>query len=454
MAEALDSIGEPGKRIYSVSELNETARGILEESFEDVWIQGEISNFRAHSSGHHYFSLKDSRCQIAAVMFRGRNRGLRFRPEDGLLVLIRGRVTVYEPRGTYQVIVEGMEPRGVGALQLAFEQLKARLNAEGLFDPARKRPLPILPRRIGLITSPSGAAVRDLLQVLRRRYANLHITIFPTAVQGKTAAPEIAAALVEMNRMGFHDVLILARGGGSLEDLWPFNEEVVARAIAASRIPVISAVGHEIDFTIADFVADLRAPTPSAAAEMVIETKAALEERISFLTAGLRNSVRLLFSQLRTRVEILSRSRSFRLVENRLGVAQQRVDDAVQRLRYSWRDRRHRLRERLQNSRAGLSAGLRMAEWERCKRRWESARGAVQLQIQAMVSRLRSAHREYLGRLESLSPLAVLQRGYAICRDSRTGIILRNAADTEPGKSLAIRLHQGGLDCQVKEVKS
>ncbi len=454
MAEALGSIGEPGKRIYSVSELNETARGILEESFEEVWIQGEISNFRAHSSGHHYFSLKDSRCQIAAVMFRGRNRGLRFRPEDGLLVLIRGRVTVYEPRGTYQVIVEGMEPRGVGALQLAFEQLKARLNAEGLFDPARKRPLPILPRRIGLITSPSGAAVRDLLQVLRRRYANLHITIFPTAVQGKTAAPEIAAALAEMNRMGFHDVLILARGGGSLEDLWPFNEEVVARAIAASRIPVISAVGHEIDFTIADFVADLRAPTPSAAAEMVIETKAALEERISFLTAGLRNSVRLLFSQLRTRVEILSRSRSFRLVENRLGVAQQRVDDAVQRLRYSWRDRRHRLRERLQNSRAGLSAGLRMAQWERCKRRWESARGAVQLQIQAMVSRLRSAHREYLGRLESLSPLAVLRRGYAICRDSRTGMILRNAADTEPGKSLAIRLHQGGLDCQVKEVKS
>ncbi|MEE8112041.1 MAG: exodeoxyribonuclease VII large subunit [Acidobacteriota bacterium] len=454
MAEALGSIGEPGKRIYSVSELNETARGILEESFEEVWIQGEISNFRDHSSGHHYFSLKDSRCQIAAVMFRGRNRGLRFRPEDGLLVLIRGRVTVYEPRGTYQVIVEGMEPRGVGALQLAFEQLKARLNAEGLFDPARKRPLPILPRRIGLITSPSGAAVRDLLQVLRRRYANLHITIFPTAVQGKTAAPEIAAALAEMNRMGFHDVLILARGGGSLEDLWPFNEEVVARAIAASRIPVISAVGHEIDFTIADFVADLRAPTPSAAAEMVIETKAALEERISFLTAGLRNSVRLLFSQLRTRVEILSRSRSFRLVENRLGVAQQRVDDAVQRLRYSWRDRRHRLRERLQNSRAGLSAGLRMAEWERCKRRWESARGAVQLQIQAMVSRLRSAHREYLGRLESLSPLAVLRRGYAICRDSRTGMILRNAADTEPGKSLAIRLHQGGLDCQVKEVKS
>ena len=454
MAEALGSIGEPGRRIYSVSELNETARGILEESFEDVWIQGEISNFRAHSSGHHYFSLKDSRCQIAAVMFRGRNRGLRFRPEDGLMVLIRGRVTVYEPRGTYQVIVEGMEPRGVGALQLAFEQLKARLNAEGLFDPARKRPLPILPRRIGLITSPSGAAVRDLLQVLRRRYANLHITIFPTAVQGKTAAPEIAAALVEMNRMGFHDVLILARGGGSLEDLWPFNEEVVARAIAASRIPVISAVGHEIDFTIADFVADLRAPTPSAAAEMVIQTKAALEERISFLTAGLRNSVRLLFSQLRTRVEILSRSRSFRLVENRLGVAQQRVDDAVQRLRYSWRDRRHRLRERLQNSRAGLSAGLRMAEWERSKRRWESARGAVQLQIQAMVSRLRSAHREYLGRLESLSPLAVLRRGYAICRDSRTGMILRNAADTEPGKSLAIRLHQGGLDCQVKEVKS
>lgn len=260
-------------KIYQVSELTREIRNVLEERFPEVWVEGEISNFRPAGSGHFYFSLKDDQSQIRVVMFRGAQSGLRFRPENGLAVLCYGRLTVYEPRGEYQVIIEHMEPKGIGARELAFEQLKKKLEGEGLFDPSRKRPIPYLPRRVGIVTSPTGAVIRDMIHVLTRRFPNIRVLLNPVVVQGEGAAGEIAQAITEMNERDDVDVLIVGRGGGSIEDLWAFNEEVVARAIGVSRIPVISAVGHETDFTIADFVADLRAPTPSAAAELAVPVK-------------------------------------------------------------------------------------------------------------------------------------------------------------------------------------
>ncbi|HXH07731.1 MAG TPA: exodeoxyribonuclease VII large subunit, partial [Vicinamibacterales bacterium] len=261
------------RRIYTVAELTREIGELLERRYVDVWVEGEISNCRAWNTGHLYFTLKDETAQIRAVMFRSAVRYLRFRPEDGLHVVARGRIAVYDPKGEYQLVCEHLEPQGYGARQVAFEQLKRRLQAEGLFEAARKRPLPALPRRIGIVTSLDGAAIRDILKVLRRRYPNLHVVIRPTRVQGDGAAADIARAIADMGRFGGADVIIVGRGGGSVEDLWAFNEEVVARAIAGAPVPVISAVGHEVDVTIADFVADVRAPTPSAAAEMVVARK-------------------------------------------------------------------------------------------------------------------------------------------------------------------------------------
>src|SRR6478736_1433760 len=265
--------GGVGRTVFSVSELNATIRNLLENELQTVWVEGEISNGRVWNTGHMYFTLKDSASQIKAVMFRSALRYLKFKPEDGLKVVARGKVSGYDPKGEYQIICDHIEPKGLGALQQAFEQLKKRLAAEGLFDPARKRPLPALPRRIGLVTSIDGAALRDMIRVLRRRYPNAHLVISPTRVQGEGAGREIAHAIRKVERIDAVDVIIVARGGGSLEDLWAFNEEVLARAIVASPVPVISGVGHETDFTIADFVADLRAPTPSAAAELVVGRK-------------------------------------------------------------------------------------------------------------------------------------------------------------------------------------
>src|SRR2546428_3344102 len=273
--------GPPPRMLYTVSALTALLRVHIESAFSDVWVEGEVSNLRIPTSGHAYFTLKDASSQIRAVLFRSVGRSQRFALQDGLQLVCRGRLTVYEPRGDYQVIVEYAEPKGVGALQLAFEQLKARLAAEGLFDQARKRPLPFLPRRIGVVTSPTGAAIRDIVQVAHKRDPGVTIVLDPVAVQGESAAGEIARAIEELNEMGGFDVLIVGRGGGSLEDLWPFNEEIVARAVAASRIPVVSAVGHEIDFTIADFVADMRAPTPSAAAELVVRDRVDLPKRLA-----------------------------------------------------------------------------------------------------------------------------------------------------------------------------
>ncbi len=393
-------------RIYSVSELTAELKALLEHTFTGVWVEGEISNFKHHTSGHMYFTLKDERGQLRAVMFRGSNRGLQFRPEDGLAVVVFGNVTIYEPRGEYQVYVESMEPKGLGALQLAFEQLKTRLEAEGLFDPGRKRPIPLLPKKIGLVTSPSGAAIRDILQIIHRRFANVQVLIFPVRVQGEEAAAEIVEGVEFLNKRGDLDVLIVARGGGSIEDLWAFNEEVVARAIYASQTPVISAVGHETDFTIADFVADVRAPTPSAAAELVISRKAELS---------------------------------------------QRVDDLFSRLVSHMRYRAERSGERLRS----LERHLRLlSPLERVKGQRERLRdGALALQS-SMSHRLalwRGELRTAAARLDSLSPLAILARGYSVCRRLPDLSILTRAASVAEGERVEVLLHQGGLICRVEE---
>ena len=305
----------PERRVWKVSELTDRIRDLLESAFFDIWVEGEVSNFRAAQSGHLYFTLKDAHAQIRCICFRDQARGLKFRPEDGLHVTVRGSISVYDVRGEYQIYVTNIEPVGLGALQLAFEQLKKRLQEEGLFDESRKKPLPVLPRCIGIVTSPTGAAIRDILRVLKRRFPNAHVRLYPVKVQGDGAAKEIATAVNYFTRAKFADVLIVARGGGSLEDLWAFNEEVVARAIVASEIPVITGIGHEADFTIADFVADLRAPTPSAAAELVVRSRQEFERHIAEHQRHLVQQIRYWFSERRHRVRDLQTHRGFRQLE-------------------------------------------------------------------------------------------------------------------------------------------
>ena len=396
---------ELARHVYTVSALTAEVKAVLEDGFSAVWVEGEVSNFKHHTSGHMYFTLKDADAQIRAVMFRGSNRLLKFQPKDGMAVLVFGTVTVYERRGEYQISVEFMEPKGVGALQLAFEQLKAKLEAEGLFDAVRKRPLPRLPRKIGIITSPTGAVIRDMLTIIGRRFPGLAILIYPVQVQGETAAPEIAAALAAMGRRSDLDVLIVARGGGSLEDLWAFNEEVVARAIARSPIPVISAVGHETDVTIADFVADLRAPTPSAAAELVVAQRDELRQRVDDLAARALAAMENALAVRRTRAEMLGRHLAV------LSPAAQ-VRSQAERLR-------------------GLTQ--RLHAW------WGMARMQRQERLKVLA-----------GKLETLSPLAILARGYSICWSLPDRHVVKAAAEVRVGSEVAVRLHRGELRCLVQ----
>ncbi|MFN3477197.1 MAG: exodeoxyribonuclease VII large subunit [Candidatus Methylomirabilales bacterium] len=393
-------------KIYTVSELTAEIKAVLEDGFPGIWLEGEISNFRQHhNSGHMYFTLKDEESQIRAVMFRYANRSLRFTPQDGLHVLAYGSISLYELRGEYQFYVEAMEPKGVGALQLAFQQLKERLEKEGLFDPAHKKPIPFLPERIGIITSPTGAAIRDILHVLSRRFAAVDVLIYPVSVQGAEAPPQIVEALDALNRRGGLDVLILARGGGSIEDLWAFNEEAVARAIYRSKIPVISAIGHEIDFTIADFVADLRAPTPSAAAELVISRKEELSQRLDDLTARMVSTLRARLDAFAERLKGLTRHLDL------------------------------------------LSPGERIRrERGRLLELW----GRLSLTVAHRLALLRGELKGIAGKLDSLSPLAVLGRGYSICRRLPSLEVLRDASLVKPGEEVAVRLQRGELICGVK----
>ncbi len=395
--------GPSNAHILTVTQFTYQIKSLLEGAFPDVWVAGEISNLSIPQSGHAYFTLKDEQSQIRAVLFRSSQRFMKFTLQHGIQVICRGRVSVYEPRGEYQFVVDYIEPKGVGALQLAFEQLKERLEKEGLFNLERKKPLPVLPRRIGIITSPTGAAIRDMLRVIKRRHPNIHILIYPVPVQGSQAGPAIVEAIRYFNNQQNVDVLIAGRGGGSLEDLWVFNEEPVARAIFASTIPVISAVGHETDYTIADFVADLRAPTPSAAAEMVVESEERFQENIRSLESGMVSSIRhmlkLARASIREQVRLLGDPR------RRLEQFSQHVDALEHRMAVELRHHLRRDKARLSAVTAGLG---------------------------------------------HLNPLEILSRGYSITRTHPADVIIKDAAEIKTGEMIRTKLYRGEILSRVE----
>jgi exodeoxyribonuclease VII large subunit len=420
---------EPERRVFTVAQLTARIRALLEREYFEIWVEGELSNCRVWNTGHLYFTLKDTGAQLKAVMFKTALARLRFKPQDGLRVVARGRVSVYDPKGEYQIVCEHLEPAGVGARMLAFEQLKERLARAGLFDPARKRPLPALPRKIGVVTSLEGAVLRDIIQVLRRRYGNAHIVIRPTRVQGDNAELDIKRGILAIGKVPGVDVVIIARGGGSIEDLWAFNEEVVAYAIAGCPVPTISAVGHETDVTIADFVADLRAPTPSAAAEMVVARKDDFQAGIERLAHRLGTTMRTRLAMRERHAAELTHDLS-RIVRARLSARERRYQSL--RLTLETFDLRRRfagVRTRLVAADGRLLSALR--------RRTHAADG-----------RLRTA----AARLDSLSPLAVLGRGYAVCWNQDRTQILRDASAVAPGDDVRVTLERGELHCEVKTI--
>ena len=463
---------EPARRLYTVSELNARIRALLDQHLGELWVSGEISGVRLASSGHYYFTLKDGDAQVKCACFRMAARYLRFKPADGVAVIARGRLDIYDARGEYQLLVEHLEPQGYGALQFAFEQLKKKLSEEGLFDAGRKRKLPKYPRRIGIVTSPAGAVIQDILNVLPRRFPGLYVRVYPALMQGDGSVEQVCRGLRWFSDSQWADVVILARGGGSLEDLWTFNEEAVARAIASSSVPVVSAVGHETDFTIADFVADLRAPTPSAAAELVVCTRDQVLESI----AGCR---RILEQHIRYRLSIAARrlhergvDRAMTVMHRSIGRGFQRVDeldryaaDSSRRLRRAreqqWQDLDMRVR------RMDLRLQLSLA-----RRRHESATDRARLAVEELMRarrdalmtarshikttdlkrRLDTAHarlNSLTAQLNHLSPLQVLQRGYAIVQDS-AGRVVKDAEETSAGDDLRVRLAKGALDVRVR----
>ncbi len=438
----------PQRRIWTVRALVSAVRTHLEREYSDCWVEGEISNLRIPDSGHLYFTLKEESAQIRVVMFRSSARLLRFRPENGLCVTVRGRITVYEDRGELQISAEYMEPQGAGALQLAFEQLKARLQAEGLFDASRKKPIPHLPQKIGIITSPQGAALRDILNILARRHRSANVLIYPAQVQGEMAAGEVTAGIRHFNRNRAVEVIIIARGGGSAEDLAAFNHEGLARTVAASEIPVISAVGHETDFTIVDFVADLRAPTPSAAAELVIRSRQEIEVQAAELQQRLDRAVRYRLLMARQQLVELARHGAFARMMEAINRRQQRLDDQRFRLEKAQRQVSDRWRRRWENA----SAAIRHYD---ARRRLAAVRqqldtGLARLQA-AMNSRLMASRaaleRRTVG-LEALSPVAILNRGYALVFDSK-GQLVKDAGTLKAGDDVSARLARGRIRAQV-----
>ena len=442
---------ERTRRIYTVTELNSQIRDRLETTFFEVWVEGEISNCRVWNTGHVYFTLKDSASQVKAVMFRSDARHLKFKPEDGLHVVARGRLSVYEPKGEYQIVCGHLEPKGLGALQLAFEQLKKRLQAEGLFDAGRKRPLPVLPRKIGIVTSLDGAAIRDIIKILGRRYPNAHLVIRPTRVQGEGAAEDVARGLSMIAKVRGVDVVIVGRGGGSIEDLWTFNEETVARAIAASPVPVISAVGHEIDMTIADFVADMRAPTPSAAAELVVARKDDFCSFIDRLADRVRGAMHARIARFHGRVHDLTRRPAFAGWPARLAMRGRHVADLTYDLHRSGRGVIARRLRGYQTLRVRLDArDMRrtLAQWGN---RLVGARGLLQAAVRKRYHHADARFKDGAARLDSLSPLAVLARGYSVCWSADRTAIIRDSDGVTSGDRVRVTLHRGELECEVKE---
>jgi exodeoxyribonuclease VII large subunit len=439
------------RKIYSVGEITSEIK-LSMDRFGIIWIQGEISNCTHHTSGHLYFSLKDARAQIKAACFKNNNRYLKFRPEDGMEVVVRGRLSVYEPRGDYQVIVEYMEPVGVGSLQVAFDQLKEKLRKEGLFEDAHKVPLPLLPGKVGIVTSPTGAAIRDILRILKRRNASLNVLIYPARVQGTGAAEEVASGIRYLNGRSDVDVIIIGRGGGSIEDLWAFNEEVVARAVYDSDLPLISAVGHEVDYTISDFVADLRAPTPSAAAEMVSGAKEDLEISLHSLQGRLIQAVRSGIERRRLTLERLAHNLAFAVAPNKIRDLEQQFDEMALRL--------HQVMQRfvtdLKYQDRMVSTRLRKVDLHRFihhkKEILEGRRQNLMSGIRACLLRDRARLGLAVGKIDSLSPLAILKRGFSLCRDKQ-GAVIKSSTDVSRGDAVRVTLASGELDCLVEETR-
>ncbi|HTC95134.1 MAG TPA: exodeoxyribonuclease VII large subunit [Terriglobales bacterium] len=438
------------RRIWTPRTLMSSARTQVEREYGDIWVEGEVSNFRPAESGHLYFTLKDDDAQLRVVMFRTQARLLRFRPENGLHVLARGRVTIYEARGELQLSAEYLEPKGAGALQIAFEQLKARLQAEGLFDQERKKQVPALPKRIGVVTSPRGAAVQDILNILRRRHVGVNVVIYPAQVQGEAAAAEVGTGIKYFNRIKDVDVIIVARGGGSMEDLAGFNDEALARTIAGSHVPVISAIGHETDFTIADFVADLRAPTPSAAAELVIQSRNELEDAIGSLCHRLSRGVRYQLMLARQALNELAQHGAMARVRDVIGRRQQRLDDLTYRLSRAYESHAQQKRRRLE------VAATRLRHFD-----LRRVLGGMRREIDAHSATLHSAMRNFLLRragrlgeavvhLESLSPVKILDRGYALIFDA-TGRLVKDPAQVKSGDEITARVAQGAFGAIVKK---
>jgi exodeoxyribonuclease VII large subunit len=439
----------PTRRIWPVRELVAQVRDLVEQEYGDVWVEGEISNFRPAPSGHVYFTLKDADAQLPIVLFRRQAILLRFRPEDGLHVLVRGHISVYEQRGQLQLVAETMEPVGAGSLQLAFEQLKERLKTEGLFDADRKRPLPAFPRTVGIVTSPTGAVIRDFLNIVSRRHSGLNVLLYPVSVQGEFAPAEIEAALAELNSENLIDLIVLARGGGSLEDLAAFNSECVARAIALSRLPVVSAVGHETDFTIADFVADLRTPTPSAAAELITEAQHKIAEHVATQSHRLERAARFQLLQARqrfTRVPISRAESRVSMLLHRLG---QRLDDLTLDLDAASSEQIRQRQSRVAELTAAILRHDPREHLAHARQHLADFRARLDRCIERLFESSSSQLTALNAQLQSLSPLAVLDRGYALVLAS-DGSLVRFTAQLASGDRLTTRLADGSFTSQVE----
>ncbi len=434
-------------QVITVEQLNIQIKQKLEGEFGIIWLKGEISNFKAHTSGHFYFSLKDSRSQITAVMFRGHNMRLKFKPKDGLEVIARARISVYEPRGNYQLLVEHMEPVGAGALQKAFDDLKLKLRNEGLFDPAKKKKIPAMPRNIAIVTSPTGAAIRDILNILQRRAPSIQVTIIPSIVQGAEAAPQLREAFKKATSLKNIDAVIIGRGGGSIEDMWCFNDEELARLIASSPVPVISAVGHEIDFTICDFVADLRAPTPSAAAELVAKSTQELLSKVQSLDRLMLSAWERYFRRYRDRV--ISLSKQLIDPKRKLQDLSLRNDDLLNRLEFAVRTLIDKRSHRVELGRRRLGNPLQVVQQK--KNQVSNSSEKLNRLIGFVLERKLFRLQKQMSVLDSLSPLKVVDRGYSIVRSGES--VVKDASQVKLDQELNIKLARGEVVATVKEIK-
>ncbi len=439
----------PERQVYTVTEITRSIKFSLETEFPLVWIEGEISNLRIPSSGHMYLTIKDEESQIKVVMFRSGKSQLKFEPKDGDQVIVKGKITVYEPRGEYQIVIDCMEPKGIGALQLAFQQLKEKLSKEGLFDDELKKTLPLLPQKIGIVTSPTGAAIRDILNIIDRRFPNLHVLIAPVKVQGEGAAQEIAAAVKDLNKIKDVDAIIVGRGGGSIEDLWAFNEEVVARAIFESKIPVVSAVGHEIDFTISDFVSDLRAPTPSAAAELVVRDKNILFKNIATLYKRLLGNIRGTLNESKTELKNLVSRKVLQDPLTPIHERQQRLDEITLRMERAIKSFLQIQKEKNRTNKKHLFLLNPLNKIKQHKVLLREAEKKINSQMNFTLNISRNTLNAAMKRLNSVSPLSVLERGYAICRTYPDEKVLKDSGKVSTGDLVKVQLSKGKLLCNV-----